>query len=94
MSHKRSYQSTGSYIRDFSFRNTSRRFGMFLNHNSQSLFGEYRSMPGVLIQTHLLVWSTNPEDARMLQDITFSINRVIIDQLVFNLVDICFDNTL
>ena len=48
VSHKRSYQSTGSYIRDFSFRNTSRRFGMYLNHNSQSLFGECRSMPGVL----------------------------------------------
>ena len=49
VSHKRSQQFTGSYIRDFSFRNTSRRFGMFHNHNSQSLFGECRSMPGFLI---------------------------------------------
>ena len=48
VSHKRFYQSTASYIRDFSFINTLRRFGMYLNHNSQSLFGEYRSMPGVL----------------------------------------------
>ena len=38
VSHKRSYQSTCSYRWDFSFRNISRRFGMFLNHNSQSLF--------------------------------------------------------
>ena len=49
VSHKRSYLFTGSYTWDFSFRNTSRRFRMFLNHNSQSLFGECRNMPGVLI---------------------------------------------
>ena len=49
VSHKRSYQSTGSYIWNFSFRNTSRIFGMFVNHNSQSLFGEWRSMPRILI---------------------------------------------
>ena len=49
VSHKRFFQSTSSYIREFSFRNTSRRFGMFLNHNSQSLFGECRSMPCVFI---------------------------------------------
>ena len=55
LSHKRSYQSTGSYIWDFSFRNTSRRFGMYLNHNSQSLFGECRSMPGILIYWFLLM---------------------------------------
>ena len=50
VSHKRSPQSTGSYIRDFSFKDISRRrFGVYLNHNSQSLFEECRSIPGVLI---------------------------------------------
>ena len=44
-----------SYIRDFSFRSTSRRFGMFHNQNSQSLFGECRSMPGILIYWFLYI---------------------------------------
>ena len=48
-------KSTGSYIWDFSFRNTSRRFVMFLNHNSQSLFGECRSMLGILIYWFLFM---------------------------------------
>ena len=62
VSHKRFYQSTASYIGDFSFINTLRRFGMYLNHNSQSLFREYRSMPGVLnywfLYIHFSVLST------------------------------------
>ena len=46
-------------------------------------------MPAVL-----LVWSTKPDDTKMLLDILFPLNHVIIDQLVLNLVNICLDNTL
>ena len=41
-----------------------------------------------------MVWSTDEDDAKMLLDIPFQMNYVIIDQLALNLVDICFDNTL
>ena len=43
---------------------------------------------------HLMVWSTDAEDAKMLLDILFSIDYVIVGQLGLNLVNICLDNTL
>ena len=45
-------------------------------------------------KTHLMVWSTGSDDAKMLLDIPFPMNQVITDQLAFNLVDICLDNML
>ena len=41
-----------------------------------------------------MAWSTDARDAKMLLDIPFPMNKVINDQLVFNLVDICPDNML
>ena len=41
-----------------------------------------------------MAWSTDADDAKMLLDIPLSMNYVIIDQLVLNLVEICLDNTL
>ena len=40
-----------------------------------------------------MVLSVNAGDARMLLEIPFSTNYVIVDQLALNLVDICPDNT-
>ena len=83
VSHKRFYQSTASYIRDFSFINTLRRFGMYLNHNSQSLFGEYRSMPGVLnywfLYIHFSVLSTSchTNGSTNLQDLIYHFQCIV-----------------
>ena len=41
-----------------------------------------------------MVWSTDAGDAKVLLDISFPMNYVIIDQLAWNLVDICLDNML
>ena len=41
-----------------------------------------------------MVWSSDVDDAKMLLDIPFPMSQVITDQLAFNLVDICLDNTL
>ena len=41
-----------------------------------------------------MVWSTDADDAKMLLDIPFPIDFVLIDQLALNLADICLDNTL
>ena len=41
-----------------------------------------------------MVWSAYVDDAKMLLDIPFPMNYVIIDQLAFNLVDMCLDRTL
>ena len=41
-----------------------------------------------------MAWSTDAGDAKMLLDIPLSMNYVIINQLVLNLVEICLDNTL
>ena len=41
-----------------------------------------------------MVWSADVDHAKMLLGINFPMNYVIIDQLVFNLVDICLDNML
>ena len=41
-----------------------------------------------------MIWSTDTDDAKMLLEILFTTNYVIIDQLALNFVDICFDNTL
>ena len=38
--------------------------------------------------------STDPDDAKLLLDISFSTNHVIIDKLALNLVNICLDNML
>ena len=43
---------------------------------------------------HLIDWSTDAEDAKMLPDIPSLMNNIINDQLAFNLVDILLDNTL
>ena len=43
---------------------------------------------------HLMVWSTDANDAKTPQDIPFPMSYVIIDQLASNSVDICLDNTL
>ena len=52
-------------------------------------------MPAVLIpKTHLIVWSTDADNAKMLLDIPFPMNQVTTDQLAFNLVDICPDNMI
>ena len=83
VSHKRFYQSTASYIRDFSFINTLRRFGMYLNHSSQSLFGEYRSMPGVLnywfLYIHFSVLSTSchTNGSTNLQDLIYRFQCIV-----------------
>ena len=39
-----------------------------------------------------MVWSTDVDDARMLLDILFPINYVIIDQFALNVIGICLDN--
>ena len=45
--------------------------------------------------TKRICWrSTDSDDAKMLLEISFPLNCVIIDQLALNLVDICFDNML
>ena len=41
-----------------------------------------------------MVWSADADDAKMLPDIPFLMNCVIIGQLALNLVDIYLDNTL
>ena len=41
-----------------------------------------------------MVWSADTDDAKMLLDIPFPMNYVVIDQLTLNLVDICLNNTL
>ena len=41
-----------------------------------------------------MVWSNDGDEAKMLLDISFPINHVILDQLALKLVDICLDNTL
>ena len=43
-----------------------------------------------------MVWLTNAEwdDAKMLLDIPFPMNYLVIDQLALNLVGICLDKTL
>ena len=38
--------------------------------------------------------STDEENARMMLDVPSPMNNVINDQLILNLVDICFDDTL
>ena len=43
---------------------------------------------------HLMVWSTDADDVKMLLDIPFPMNDVIIDQLALNLVDTFLKNTL
>ena len=43
---------------------------------------------------HLIVWSNDADDVKMLLDIPFPMNYVIIDQLALNLVDIVLNNTL
>ena len=42
----------------------------------------------------ILARSADPDDAKMLLDIPFSINHIIIDQLALNLINICLDNRL
>ena len=39
---------------------------------------------------HLIAWSTDKEDARMLLDMPSSINNVINDQVTLKLADVCF----
>ena len=41
-----------------------------------------------------MVWSSDTYDAKMLLDISFPMNYVIINQLSLNLVDICLHDTL
>ena len=41
-----------------------------------------------------MAWLINVQDAKMLLDIPFPMNNVIIDHLALNLVDICLDNKL
>ena len=43
---------------------------------------------------HLMVWCTDADDVKMLLDIPFPMNYVIIDQLALNLADIFLNNTL
>ena len=43
---------------------------------------------------HLMVRLTDADDAKMLLDIPFPRNYVIIDQLALNIVDICLRKTL
>ena len=52
-------------------------------------------MPAVLTsKTHLMPWSADQEDGKMLLDIPFPMNNVINDQLTLKLIDIYFDNML
>ena len=41
-----------------------------------------------------MVWLTDADDAKMLLDIPFPMNYVIINQLALNLIDTCLDNML
>ena len=51
-------------------------------------------MQAVLIQNAFFGMATSTDDAKMLLNIPFPMNHVIIDLLAVNLVDICLDNTL
>ena len=51
-------------------------------------------MLAVLIQNAFVGTATAPDDAKMLLDIPFPMNHVIIDRSALNLVDVCLDNTL
>ena len=51
-------------------------------------------MLAVLIQKAFVGMATSSDDAKMLLNIPFPMNHVIIDPLALNLVDICLDNTL
>ena len=53
-----------------------------------------RNMPAVLIQTLLMIWSTDADNDKMLLNIYFPMNSVIIDKLALNLVDIYLDKML
>ena len=55
---------------------------------------ECRNMLAVLIQNAFVGMATSSDDAKMLLNIPFQMNHVIIDLLAFNLVDIFLDNTL
>ena len=50
-------------------------------------------MPAVYYKTHLMVWSTDADDVKMVRNIPFPLNYVIIDQLALNLVHIFLNNT-
>ena len=41
-----------------------------------------------------MVWLTDADDAKILLDIPFLMNYVIINQLALNLIDTCLDNML
>ena len=45
-------------------------------------------------KTHLIAWSSDEDDARMLVGILSPMNSVMNDQLTLKLVDVCFDNAL
>ena len=55
---------------------------------------ECRNMLAVLIQNAFVGMATSSDDAKMLLNIPFPMNHVIIDPLALNLIDICLDNTL
>ena len=50
-------------------------------------------MLAVLIQNAFVGMATSSDDAKMLLNIPFPMNHVIIDLLALNLVDICLDNS-
>ena len=45
-------------------------------------------------KTHLMVWPTDADDAKMLLEVPFPMNYVTLNQLALHLTDICLDNTL
>ena len=51
-------------------------------------------MLAVLVQNTFVGMATAPDDAKMLLDIPFPMNHVIIDQLALNLINIYLDNTV
>ena len=72
------------------------------SHNSQSLFSNFLRQQrdsaeiyqSFWHKTHLMVWSTDTDDAKMLLDIPLPMNYVMIHQLALNLLNICLDHTL
>ena len=55
---------------------------------------ECRNALAVLIQNAFVGMATSSDDSRMLLNIPFPMNHVIIDQLALKLVDICLDNMI
>ena len=53
-----------------------------------------KNILAVLVQNTFVGTATAPDDVKMLLDISFPMNHVIIDQLALTLINICLENTL